>query len=358
LNGSKANPAHLMWLNPKVLEMAGFEPIADLQSLAARFYGLEVFKIHGFTVDNDCVISSKDLNVRGVCCDLAIGNSLNAGCRELFDDDFIENEGEWLQQRMAVPPFLMVRIGPTRLVIPQGGHMRRISDKEIATYEAFTEAKATVSNWTHRRVSPQLITALTAQFAKLPEVIQFESIYYGAVGVTERGETLNDFTLKAHVELQVSHHRTRTEINEILKVALNGANSITQRSADYFLLATKETDELKAFLFYFLSIEVHVYKTYKRLDRAAHLTTLLSLPERVPAATQSLFSCARDRDDLRDQFVWCVLCAWVELRDDDVETFCQLKELRNDIAHGRVDSVTRDQVRFARQLAAKVLRQR
>lgn len=345
-----------MWLNPKVLEMAGFELITDLQSLAARFFGLEVFKIHGFTVD-DCVISSKDLKVRGVSCDVAIANSLNAGCRELFDDDFIENEAEWLQQRKAVPPFLMVRIGPTDLVVPKGGHMRRISDKEIATYEAFTETKATVSNWTHRRVAPQLITALTAQFAKLPELIRFESIYYGAVGVTERGETLNDFTLRAHVELQVSHHRTRSEIIEILEVALNGANAITHRSADYFLLATKETDDLKAFLFYFLSIEVHVYKTYKRLDRAAHLKTLLSLPERARAATQSLFSCVKDRDDLRDQFVWCVLCAWAELQDDDVETFCQLKELRNDIAHGRVDSLTRDQVQLARQLAAKVIRQ-
>lgn len=114
-------------------------------------------------------------------------------------------------------------------------------------------------------------------------------------------------------------------------------------------------DLLKKFLYFFLAIEIETHATFKRIDHVANLSTLITAPDRVAASTQDFFDGQRQRwINLRDRFLWCVLCVWTHLSDADVEEFGRLKSVRDDIAHGSIATPPHSAVIGAEQLAAKL----
>jgi len=335
------------------LKLAGFAPITDDAPISATFSRVEVFRARGFTLDDDVIIIRRSERLRGVRFNLAIGNSLNKICRELIDDDFSPDEPKWLKDNSTSPPFLVVHQGPTEVCTSSAGHWGRF-DGHLVTYGAFSELRAKLRKEAARLI-PQLLSSMTSNFFHLPEHVRFDSIYADTVARTTSGEQLTDMTMEAKADIFVSRHRQETEISQLVSTALELAGSITNRAAEYFYLASKEPDELKAFLFYFLCIEVQIHKTFSKVDREKGLATHLMPHPFLPSAIQQLFASATNTNGLKERFIWCAACAWKNLTDADLVKFCDLKDVRNDIAHGRRETVTTHDVRLARELASKVL---
>jgi hypothetical protein len=337
------------------LKLAGFSPITADTPISATFSRVEAFRAQGFTVDDEVLIVRRSGRLRGVRFNIALSNSLNRICRELVDDDFSPDEPKWLKENQASPPFVVVHQGPTDVGAALAGHWGRF-DGHLVTYGAFSDIRARLREEAMRLI-PQLLTSLSSHFSQLPEQIRFDSIYADIIGRTTSGEQLTDITMEANATISVSSHRQGSEIAHLVSNALEGAGSIAHSAADYFYLASKEKDALKAFLFFFLSIEVQVHKTFLQVDREKGLEMQLAPLSALPSAGRQLFASVTNTKELKERFIWCAVCAWRSLTDSDVIAFSDLKELRNAIAHGRRATVTSQHVRLAHGLAAKVLAQ-
>src|SRR5260370_364328 len=81
----------------------------------------------------------------------------------------------------------------------------------------------------------------------------------------------------------------------------------------------------------FLAVKIETHATFKRIDHATTVSSLINAPDRVAVSSQDFFDCQRERwVNLHDRFVWCVLCVWTHLSDADVEEFRRLKKCRDD----------------------------
>lgn len=334
------------------IRAAGFDPITNDTKIAARFHRIEVFRVSGFTLD-DTVLMRHSHHLRGLTFDVALSNSVNRICRSLLADDFVADEDKWREEKNVSPPYLVVHFGPTDLIEASSGHQGRF-DGHLVTYETFSNVRSQMREQSERLI-PQLIAALTAHFAQFPENIKFDPIQANTIGLTTSGESLTDVSLHANASISVSRHRREPEIAAILQGALAQADRITHKAAEYFYLACKEADSLKRFLFLFLALEVHTHKSFKRIEHQKQIDAMTFLPERVKVATRTLFSSVASGTTLKERFVWCAMSVWTGLTDSDVEDFSELKGLRDDIAHGRKNVVTGEEVRKAHNLVSKVL---
>ena len=101
------------------------------------------------------------------------------------------------------------------------------------------------------------------------------------------------------------------------------------------------------------AIETHA--TFARIDHSERLLAIIQPPSHAAATTRKFFDSQSQRwTNLRDRFVWCVLCAWPHLSDDDVAQFNKLKTIRDEIAHGSLATPPKDAVVLVEQLAARL----
>jgi|GEM_PF-1030247 len=338
------------------LKHLGFEPITQATSFSAVFHRLDVLRIHGFTLDDACLVEKRQQLIRGVTFSFGLGNSINELCRRLVDDDYTPDETAWLKEKKLAPPFLVVHLGPTERVTAEAGHSRR-HENQLVTYNAFAESRLELKSLS-RRLLPQITACLTSQFATYPELVSFEEADTTTFGITDQGETLFDFVIHGNATVSVSRHRRGEEILALLESALSDQNGIAPRAAEYYYLALKEKDELKDFLFFFLSLEVFTHRTFKGLRHQQYIASMVKPPADLANAGAQFFSISESSKSLKERFVWCAMCVWNGITDSDVDSFSKLKRLRDDIAHGNTSSVSRDHVREARALASKVLSKR
>lgn len=98
-----------------------------------------------------------------------------------------------------------------------------------------------------------------------------------------------------------------------------------------------EEDALKRFLYFFLSIEVQVHRTFKTIDHRAHLDALSLLDNQIQITSTSFFGDAVKRwTNLKDRLIWCARCVWTDLTQADIIEFARLKRIRDGIAHGDI----------------------
>jgi len=159
-------------------------------------------------------------------------------------------------------------------------------------------------------------------------------------------------------ELTVSRALGETRAVEVLDASIERAPKLHQRAAKYFALGTAEDDQLKKFLYFFLSLEVETHAVFGRIDHARKLRSQILRDGTSPTRPATADLIARDIakwDNLFDRFVWCATCAWPGLVDDDIKLFKELKSARDAIAHGRASEPPAGFARRAELLAHKVL---
>ncbi|KPF41210.1 hypothetical protein IP87_20985 [beta proteobacterium AAP121] len=148
---------------------------------------------------------------------------------------------------------------------------------------------------------------------------------------------------------------TEAQIVEHLDSATQIAGNVKQKVARFFHLALNEDDPLKRFLYFFLAVEIETHATFARIDHRAKLLAFIQPPSHATVTTQNFFDGQSQKwTNLRDRFVWCVLCAWPHLSDDDVDQFKKLKTIRDEIAHGSLATPPHDAVVSVEKLAARL----
>jgi hypothetical protein len=330
----------------------GFRPLLEAESISARFHSVGVYTVQGFTIDEPA-IPAQSGSIAGRSYQLALGASLNAVCRVLVNEDFDGDEGEWRKKQNAPPPYLIVHFGPTQEHQFAGTHVK-LDGPTIRTYNGFTSAREELRVW-REDVLPSLLAGLATSFSTCEHAVKFLEAERAFYGVTSDSQTVLDFQDSGWASGYVSSRLSADEAVERVGSAMSIAAGIRPKVARFFHLGLNEDDPLKRFLYFFLAIEIETHATFSTIDHAQHMSALVHPPARAAITTQEFFNAQRERwTNLRDRFVWCVLCTWSHLSDPDVQDFKRLKKIRDDIAHGSVSIPPAGATELAEKLATKL----
>lgn len=315
-----------------VLQGMGLRPRPPGHLLTAVFHSLHVYEIRGFVLEAATSGAISGV-IAGFPYTLSVGSTVNAICRQLVQDDYADSEEEWQKEHKCTPPYLIIHLGPTATHLSVGTYAKE-EGRTITTYDSFPTARAELMT-IEDKVLPPLLSAIACSFSSHNQPVRFLPTDLTRFGITQKNETVLDFRLTVSGSLYVSSKLETLEIEGRLAAAVNIANSMNHKVARFFHLALDEGDPLKKFLYFFLAIEIETHATFASINHAANLSKLIAAPPRAAQAAQGFFEEQRQRwANLRERFVWCVLCVWTHLSDADIEEFKRLKAVRDEIAHG------------------------
>lgn len=338
------------------LEAMGFRELIDRGSLTASFMSVTAYEARGITLPEGFA-AAKQARVAGANYRVALSKSINAACQSLIGDDFAESETEWYKEVKSTGPFVLIAVGPTDFIECEPGRMMRLPDRSITTYDSFPSLRQTLKAL-EDRVLPPVVATLTLALNEPDRYVALRKLARASAGRTPDGTTIHDIRLDVRAELSVSRPLDETRATLILNASVERAPRLHQRAAKYFALGTAEDDQLKKFLYFFLSLEVETHAVFGRIDHAARMREQVLRDGASAPRPSTADLIARDIsrwDNLFDRFVWCATCAWTGLLDDDINLFKELKSARDAIAHGRESEPPVGFARKAELLAHKVL---
>ena len=332
----------------------GFKEVVAEGAIQARFTSVTVFEARGITVADGLAPTTRG-KAAGLEYRVALSANVNAACQALAADDFTESEEEWCKEVKSNGPFALVAVGPTALVSCTAGRSMRAPDGTIVTYDCFPHVREELKSM-EKRVLPPVVSALTCAFNAPDRYVHFRRLARASVGITPELTTVQDMRVEFHAEGYVSRTLDAESLSGALQAVSERASHLNQRAAGFFALGVGEGDQLKKFLYFFLSLEIETHAVFGRIKHRAFLESAVA--ERQSARTAAVALLERQvtgLGNLLDRFAWCAACSWPHLSDEDVETFKRLKDARDAIAHGRASEPPQGYARSAELLAHKVL---
>jgi hypothetical protein len=134
------------------------------------------------------------------------------------------------------------------------------------------------------------------------------------------------------------------------------ASHLQAKAARFFSLGIAEGDDLKKFLYLFLSLEIETHAVFKRCRGSLEKSNMLSGAGDVASrATALLAPKIREFENLFDRFQWCATIIWVDVTDAEIDEFKEFKRVRDAIAHGDMSSPPGGLSRRVERLARKIL---
>lgn len=332
----------------------GFKEVVDEGAIQARFTSITVFEARGITVAEGLAETTTG-QAAGLEYRVAIGASVNAACRALVADDFVESEEVWRKEVKSNGPFALVAVGPTAMVSCTAGRSMRAPYGTIVTYDCFPHVREELKSM-EKRVLPPVVSALTCAFNAPDRYVHFRRLARASAGITPELVTVQDMRVEIRAEGYGSRAVDADTLSAALRAVSERASRLNKRAAGFFALGVGEVDQLKKFLYFFLSLEIETHAVFGRIKHGAFLESAIA--ERQSARTAAIALLERQISGLRnllDRFAWCTASSWPQLSDEDVETFKRLKDARDAIAHGLASEPPQGFARSAELLAHKVL---
>ncbi len=350
-----------MQLSPYALQKIGFEKLEDDEKIEATFCGMYVYTVSGVTFEAGKIFSFA-FNSEGVSIRFAFGNDLNEMGQKLNDDVMVDDLPKWEEEKKCRPPYLAVVFGPTDQHSVEGCYFKR-DESIIGTYNSFNAAKDELKCMASESL-PKLLTALTCQLSASPPLVSFKQVEYMVFGETSKGERVIDIRFVGNMSASISTSIDEVDLIAAVDEASNLETELDARVTRFFGLGMAEDDPLKAFLYYFLALEVATSKGFKAIDLKSEMDLLVNYDPRLEASLRPFFEDRLVKTKqtsvkytLRDKFVWCAKALWPDITDDDVLEFMTVKGIRDKISHGEISAPTRDDVERVRKLVQHILLQ-
>ena len=339
-----------------VIKAMGFRTNDERVELSATFFSLCVFEFHGINLP-DGAFANIEGQIAGVNYAAAIGMSVNELCIALLNDDFVDDEPTWKDEKKCSPPYLMVRFGPTSTHSATPNHLMSLND-DHHTYDTFAPAKAEIQGFEVKALPSVVTASVVALSAHDRPHIRIRNVDRAVFGIAADGKTLHDIRFSMSATLSVSSAITTDALVGSFEAAKGLASSVDSTVANFFRLALGEEDPLKRFLYFFLSIEVQTHRTFSKIKHLDHLASLRLPTDRIQLTSASFFGDSiRSWTNLKDRFIWCAHCVWIDLVQSDVTEFARLKRIRDGIAHGDITAPSGSDVLAVEKLAIRLQQQ-
>ncbi|MHB1334152.1 MAG: hypothetical protein ACYCY1_16300 [Sulfuriferula sp.] len=341
-----------MGLTNYVIEKIGFSRANPDDVPSAEFHSLHTFEVVGLTLETGTLIEAQGV-ISGVPYHVALGTSVNAIARQLVSDDLTDDEEQWLAEHKCSPPFLMLHVGPTARHAMTGTYIK-IEESRVTTHEGFLPARAELK-MLESGILPNVLSALTCEFSRFHSSVKFKRVTRDVFGITPDGKTLYDFGIELRGSLTTARTITASDATQYLARTTSLAALMSPKISKFFQLALEEEDPLKRFLYFFLTVERQTHATFASVDHRGHLASLTNEPARVHTSMADFFVAQSERwKSLQERFIWCALSAWTQLTDTDVDSFKEIKRVRDQLAHGEIAAPPAGSVIAVEQLAKKL----
>lgn len=339
-----------------MLDAMGFqEPMAQ-GSIVASFISVSVYEVRGVSLPEG-FSEAKQASVAGATYRIALSRSVNAGCQELVGEDFTESEPDWSKEVKSQGPFLLIGVGPTDFTACKSGRMGKGPDGSIETYDCFPGIREQLTSL-ESRVLPPVLAACKLALNQSGQYVSLRELARARVGRTSDKVNVRDVRIEVRAHGIVSRAVSAEQGAEALQSIVKQAPKLHPRATKYFALGMAEDDQLKRFLYFFLSLEVETHAVFGRLDHADKLRSQIfqqGLDAPRQSAAKLIHGNIAGWKSLYDRFVWCATCAWPMLTEEDIALFKELKNARDDIAHGNESTPPSGFARSAELLAQKIL---
>jgi hypothetical protein len=342
----------MITLSSAAIEAMGFRRFAPEEAIRAAFSSAYVYSAQGIQLDPGTVTKSSAVLHR-VSYSVGLGADLNQLAQGLLNEDYTDDIAAWEKEHTCKPPYLMIVVGPTEEHECTEGYLKAESEG-VLTYNCFPDARAELAGL-EDRIIPPLSAGFAATFGPRQPPVKFVKIDRLWFGRSTDGRAINDIRVDSTATAFISTHVSADDVQSMVDDSVALAGRLNKKIAQFYHLALDETDLLKRFLYFFLSIEVATHATFASIDHAAHISLLLASPARLQASLLGfLVSQRQNWTTLRDRFVWCALCTWTHLDDADVSAFTDLKKIRDKIAHGTISGPPADAVAIVQNLATRI----
>jgi hypothetical protein len=342
-------------ISSQILEANGFKPVVATEKIVAQFHRLQVYAVRG------CVLKESSLpiqtgSVAGKDFRLSLGADVNEICRTLIGHTYIDNVADWQNYNKCNPPYLVVHLGPTILHNFSGTH-RKVDGDTLLTIDSFPKARIELRNWTED-VMPALLTGLSSGFSTHEPEVTFAPVDHVVFGITSENKIVKDIRFSLSGTLSVSANMTAEHAVKYVDLAVDVAKRQSPNVASFFHLGLHHDNLTLRFLFFFIAIEMKTHEQFKTFDHSKRSSDLASPQSRVQNTAQLLNNEHKENwNKLGGHFMWCALCIWLHINDDDVKEFMRLKKIRDDIAHGNIQAPYSEEVIAVEKLAKKLLLQ-
>jgi len=341
------------------LQMMGFQPIPSGTVIEAKFMSLNIYEAKGINLVKG-KIGAKPKTITGKVESVSenlifvIGTSVNKCCKALTGESFCENEAKWRSENKSNPPYLLVLSKLPGPATCTKGHW--IDEQDIiTTHDCFSIPKQQLVKEEATKTSV-LVTSLTVMLSSQDHLVTFFPICREVFAETNLGKTLRDVTVTFSGEVTVSRSLTVQKLGKKQAAAISKFNDIHPKVGYFFDLALKEKDRLKAYIYFFLVIEIFTHQTYQSLNHQTIVDALHIIPEKVKVSgTRLLLDQQKDYRSLLPRFIFCAMAKWKEIDDADIDNFLLLKKARDRIYHGEEISDKSLPIPKARSLALKLL---
>ncbi len=340
------------------LEMMGFVPIPESMTIEARFMSVNIYEARGINLVKSknplkpTIITSEATKIENLT--FIFGTSLNKCCKALIGDNFTDDEAKWRADTKSNPPYLVVITKLPDIAVCGKGYWKN-EDEAVITHDCFSSTKQLLEKEEAKKTSV-LITSLTVSLSSSEQVVKFVPICRDVLAETNLGKFLRDYQIVFNADIRTSRGLTIRQLSKKTTAALEKYNEFHPKVGYFFDLAIREKDKLKAFIYFFLVIEIFTHHTFQHLDHEVIVAKLHLIPERVKgSATDFLLERQKESKNLLQRFVFCAMAKWDEINDNDIATFKLVKKTRDRIYHGEEVSEKALPIQQTQSLALKLL---
>ncbi|WP_280564724.1 hypothetical protein [Chromohalobacter sp. 48-RD10] len=346
-----------MVLTEYALRSMGFQEIEPDSPLTAHFHHVSVATLVGVTIDHNSIVRRTVTEDFGLPVTVLLGNGLNEMCRFELDDDFVKNEEDWCNKHSVRAPFVMVIVGPTAKHTSTQGKWKQGEEAELVTYETFHAAKSTLRDVTER-AAPRIYSSVTVEFSNLGHPVKVNPVTETIAGKLDDGRTVHDLRIEMSGALTVSKSIETSEVEQLLTNSIDRLRDLDPRATGFLHSAEIETDSVRRFLSYFISVEIATHRAFKSTGASSTAILCRDIPPKVSSEGGALLE--RKYAEFRslvERFTWCSIVSWSSITDSEISELRRLKKIRDDIAHGNNSDVALSDVEAARLLSLAVLRE-
>jgi hypothetical protein len=338
-----------------VMQAMGFRSFGASEAITAAFYSITAFELRGVRLPDEPAIESTGV-IAGTPYKIALSGSPNRACLAIAGDTYGDEDSQWKKETKSEGPYALVLIGPTKQFTCDAGRVSHLQEGVATTYDCFPEAGKELAKLELKVMGP-LVSALTVAFNDPNRHVAVRKVHRSSHGKTPLGGTVLDTRMTMSAEIYTAYNIASDQAFEKLNSAVALARNVNPKSAHLFSLGLAESDQLKRFLYLFLTLEVETHATFKRMDHGKGVAAILGSGGAVTPTTVKLLEAQMSSlRGLNDRFAWCAAHEWPAISESDVEQFQLLKGARDDIAHGTAAEPPLGYAAKAELLAQKILR--
>lgn len=335
---AKRSSAHggKMSLTIDSLLALGYKSCDQAEQITVKMSSLTIYRIDGMRF----MSSNQPAWQLSVTCHgdmkFTMGKDINSMCNALIGHDYTDDEQEWLNNNGGNALFLMVVVTNPQSTTTVVDVWKKGPHGEIRTYDTFTQSKEIVKTLEQKQIPP-ILTALTIKLSEPTYPVTIREKNRFNFGITDSGNLLFDSRVISTATISSTRAVPEANMPTLVNEAVLLQTRLQPNICHFFNLATDEMDPLRKFLFMYWVLELQTNLTFSQLTNTAHQ----NYPARLQTATQKIHKNKGWEKQIRQQFIWCAIERWIGIDDVDFSTFESVKDVRDNISHGKqIDHTT------------------